>query len=77
MSELTRILALAAIAATIAALAILRGRTAPRPAYDYPVWAWRLALAIRAAVDHRRRPLAATRRNGTVLTRPRPSRAHH
>lgn len=64
------ILAVAAILATVAALAVLRARTAPKPAYDYPVWAWRIAVAIRAWLSPRRRHLAATRRNGTMLTRP-------
>lgn len=67
---MTRILALAAIAATIAALAILRARTAPKAAYDYPIWVWRIAVTIRAWLSPRRRHLAATRRNGTMLTRP-------
>lgn len=63
-------IAIAAILATVAGLAVLRARTAPRPAYDYPLWAWRVVLAVRAAVHRRHAHLAATRRNGTMLTRP-------
>lgn len=67
---MTRIAAALAILATITALGVLRARTAPKPAYDYPLWAWRIALTLRAHL-HRHRPhLAATRRNGTMLTRP-------
>lgn len=68
---MARVLALTAILATVTALAALRARTAPRAAYDYPVWAWRAALAIRAAIHRHRHHLVATRRNGTMLTRPR------
>jgi hypothetical protein len=45
---MTHILALLALAATTAALATLRAHTTPEPAYDWPVWAYRLALTIRA-----------------------------
>lgn len=68
---LTHAIAMGIFAATTRALGLLRAHYAPEPAYDYPRWAYRLALAIRAHLDPRRRHHTANRRNGTILTRPR------
>lgn len=68
---MTHAIAAAVILATITALAALRAHTTPSPAYDYPRWAWRLTLALHAALNPHRHHHAATRRNGTMLTRPR------
>jgi hypothetical protein len=45
---LASIIAIGAIAATVIGATALTGRYRPAPAYDWPIWAYRLALAVKA-----------------------------
>lgn len=47
---MTGVLALLAVAAVVALLARVKARLAPPPVYDWPVWAYRVAFATRAAL---------------------------
>lgn len=53
---MSHILALLAVFATITGLAILRESTMPPTPYDYPAWAHRLALTIRAHLTRKTNP---------------------
>lgn len=53
---MTHAIAIGILATTTRALGLLRAHYAPEPAYDYPRWAYRLALSIRARLtrqDHK------------------------
>lgn len=48
---MTGVLALLVLVAATVALAWLKVRFAPAPVYDWPVWAYRVALAVRALLQ--------------------------
>lgn len=65
--------ALLVVLAVAALLAWLKARLAPEPVYDWPVWAYRVALALRYCASHVREGAVSTWTAVRVLRRWRPS----